>query len=58
MNHLKEIREEMKKRNVDMLVLAQTDDHGSEYVCDHDNAIKWATGFTGYGGLNAMFILT
>ena len=47
MTHIEEIRKEMKNRGIDLWVARSTDVHGSEYICEHDNVLGWASGFTG-----------
>ena len=44
------LREEMKRRNIDIYVVPTADFHESEYVGDHFNARKFITGFTGSAG--------
>lgn len=54
---LKALREEMKKRNIDIYVVPTSDFHESEYVGEHFKARKFITGFTGSAG-TAVITLT
>ena len=54
---LKALREEMKKRNIDIYVVPTSDFHESEYVGEHSKARKFITGFTGSAG-TAVITLT
>lgn len=47
---LKALREEMKKRKIDIYVVPTSDFHESEYVGAHFKARKFITGFTGSAG--------
>lgn len=47
---LKSLREEMKKRNIDIYLVPTSDFHESEYVGEHFKARKFITGFTGSAG--------
>lgn len=47
---LEALREEMKKRNIDIYVIPTSDFHESEYVGEHFKARKFITGFTGSAG--------
>ncbi|MFA9465220.1 MAG: aminopeptidase P family protein [Velocimicrobium sp.] len=47
---LNALREEMKKRNIDMYVIPTSDFHESEYVGEYFKARKYITGFTGSAG--------
>lgn len=47
---LKALREEMKKRNIDIYLVPTSDFHESEYVGEHFKARKFITGFTGSAG--------
>lgn len=47
---LKALREEMKKRSIDIYVVPTSDFHESEYVGEHFKARKFITGFTGSAG--------
>lgn len=51
------LREEMKKRNIDIYVVPTSDFHESEYVGEHFKARKFITGFTGSAG-TAVITLT
>ncbi len=44
------MRELMKKRGLDALVIPSSDPHLGEYVPDHWKVIRWLTGFTGSAG--------
>ena len=44
------LREEMKRRNIDVYVVPTADFHESEYVGEHFKARKFITGFTGSAG--------
>lgn len=54
---LQALREEMKKRNIDIYVVPTADFHESEYVGEHFKARKFITGFTGSAG-TAVITLT
>lgn len=54
---LQALREEMKKRNIDIYVVPTSDFHESEYVGEHFKARKFITGFTGSAG-TAVVTLT
>ena len=47
---LQALREEMKKRNIDIYVVPTSDFHESEYVGEHFKARRFITGFTGSAG--------
>ena len=47
---LSSIRELMKRRGIDALVVPSSDPHLGEYVPDHWRVIRWLTGFTGSAG--------
>ena len=47
---LNELRNEMKKRNIDIYVVPTSDFHESEYVGEYFKARKYITGFTGSAG--------
>ena len=49
-DRLEALREEMKKRNLDGLVVPLTDEHASEYVASYAQRLAWITGFTGSAG--------
>ena len=34
-SHLEALREEMRRLNVDAVIIPGTDPHQSEYICDH-----------------------
>lgn len=54
---LQALRDEMKKRNIDIYVVPTSDFHESEYVGEHFKARKFITGFTGSAG-TAVVTLT
>ncbi len=54
---LSALREEMKKRNIDIYVVPTADFHESEYVGEHFKARRFITGFTGSAG-TAVITLT
>ena len=54
---LQALREEMKKRNIDIYVVPTSDFHESEYVGEHFKARRFITGFTGSAG-TAVITLT
>lgn len=51
------LREEMKKRSIDIYIVPTADFHESEYVGEHFKARKFITGFTGSAG-TAVITLT
>ena len=54
---LSALREEMKKRKIDIYIVPTADFHESEYVGEHFKARKFITGFTGSAG-TAVITLT
>ena len=48
--HLEALREEMRRLNVDAVIIPGTDPHQSEYICDHWKFRDWICGFTGSNG--------
>ena len=48
--HLEALREEMRRLNVDAVIIPGTDPHQSEYICDHWKFRDWISGFTGSNG--------
>ena len=44
------LREEMRRREIDMYIVPTSDFHESEYVGDYFKARKYITGFTGSAG--------
>ena len=48
--HLEALREEMRRVNVDAVIIPGTDPHQSEYICDHWKFRDWICGFTGSNG--------
>lgn len=53
-NHIKELREEMTKRAVWHFTAITSDAHDSEYISEHDNSVKFISGFTGTNGRLAV----
>ena len=49
-SHLEALREEMRRLNVDAVIIPGTDPHQSEYICDHWKFRDWISGFTGSNG--------
>ena len=49
-SHLEALREEMRRVNVDAVIIPGTDPHQSEYICDHWKFRDWLCGFTGSNG--------
>ncbi len=47
MARIEELRAEMAGRGIDFFTADTSDAHGSEYICEHDNALKYISGFTG-----------
>ena len=54
-DRLKELRQEMSKRGIDIYIVPTADFHESEYVGEHFKARKFITGFTGSAGTLADF---
>lgn len=50
MKKLDKLRTEMKNRGVKVFYATTSDAHGSEYICEHDNIVKFVSGFTGTNG--------
>ena len=48
---LSALREEMKKRKIDIYIVPTADFHESEYVGDHFKCRQFLTGFTGSAGI-------
>ena len=48
--HREALREEMRRVNVDAVIIPGTDPHQSEYICDHWKFRDWVSGFTGSNG--------
>lgn len=48
--HLEALRQEMRRLNVDAVIIPGTDPHQSEYICDHWKFRDWISGFTGSNG--------
>lgn len=55
-DRLQALREEMKKRGIDIYVVPTSDFHESEYVGEHFKARKFITGFTGSAGTAVITI--
>ena len=49
-SHLEALRDEMRRLNVDAVIIPGTDPHQSEYICDHWKFRDWISGFTGSNG--------
>ena len=47
---LRQLREKMEERGIDVYVVPTSDFHESEYVGEHFKARKFITGFTGSAG--------
>ena len=47
---LRQLREKMEERGIDIYVVPTSDFHESEYVGEHFKARKFITGFTGSAG--------
>lgn len=63
MNHIEELRNEMKRAGVDFYLVKSADAHLSEYICDHDKTAEFYSGFTGDNAtllvsLNKAFLWT
>ncbi|MBR5684913.1 MAG: aminopeptidase P family protein [Muribaculaceae bacterium] len=48
--HLEALRDEMRRLNVDAVIIPGTDPHQSEYICNHWKFRDWISGFTGSNG--------
>jgi Xaa-Pro aminopeptidase len=48
--HLKALREELKRRSVDAIVVPRADEYLGEYIPEHNERLRWLTGFTGSAG--------
>ena len=48
--HLEALRQEMRRLNVDAVIIPGTDPHQSEYICDYWKFRDWISGFTGSNG--------
>lgn len=46
-NNLEQLRELMRAKGVDAVIIPGTDPHQSEYVSDHWKFRDWVSGFTG-----------
>ena len=49
-NRLKELRQQMKSKNIDAYIIPSADNHQSEYVGEHFKSREFITGFTGSSG--------
>lgn len=49
-SRLASVRELMKNRGIDAVIIPSSDPHLGEYVPDHWRVIRWLTGFTGSAG--------
>jgi len=49
------LREELRRRGLDGLIVPRSDDHQSEYVASHLERLCWLTGFSGSAG-NALIL--
>ena len=47
--NLEQLRELMRAKGVDAVIIPGTDPHQSEYVSDYWKFLKWVSGFTGEG---------
>ena len=52
--HIEELRKAMAAHNVDFFTTLTSDAHGSEYISEHDNSLKYISGFTGTNGRLAV----
>lgn len=50
MEKINRVRQLMRERNIDALIIPSDDPHKSEYVADHWQVRKWLTGFSGSAG--------
>lgn len=50
MNNLKNLREVMKKENIDYYIIPSSDSHQSEYVAEYFKGREFISGFTGSAG--------
>ena len=48
--HLEELRQYMRGKHVDAVIIPGTDPHQSEYTCDYWKYREYLTGFTGDNG--------
>ena len=48
--HLSRLRQLMTEENITYYLVPLRDEYGFEYVPDHNNRLKWLTGFTGSNG--------
>lgn len=49
-NQVELLRKQMKKFNIEAVVIFSSDFHGSEYIGDYFKAREWVSGFTGSAG--------
>lgn len=47
---IRQLREELNKRNLDGFILQRSDRYLNEYVAPHDERLLWLTGFSGSAG--------
>ena len=52
--HIEELRKAMAAHNVVFFTTLTSDAHGSEYISEHDNTLKYISGFTGTNGRLAV----
>jgi len=52
---ISELRDQLRKANLDAYIIPGTDPHSGEYIPDHWQARKWISGFTGSAG---TFVIT
>ena len=50
-DHIKSIKEALKKLKIDAYIIPSSDPHQSEYVADHWKSRQWASNFTGSAGV-------
>ena len=48
--HLDDLRDIMRRKGIDAVIIPGTDAHQSEYICDHWKTRQWITGFSGSNG--------
>lgn len=51
MNNLENLREVMRKENIDYYIIPSSDSHQSEYVAEHFKGREFISGFTGSAGV-------
>ena len=52
---LGDLRDELKRRNLDGFLVPLADEHQGEYVAERSKRLAWLTGFTGSAGLSVVF---